>query len=178
MDRSLAWTIASFCLLISVGAQAADEGYRIGPLEIARSGVDRLALGLGAFDFPHDENPSFAANPEYRFGQRLFGIGSALGLDVNTDGGLYGYLGLHADIAIGRTVLTPMLAAGGYRQGDSLDLGGVFQFRSALGVAWEFDNAVRLGVRITHLSNADIYDENPGVEELFATLSVPFYPGF
>lgn len=178
MGRWVAWTTASFCLLVSGGAQAANESYRLGPLEVARSGPDRPVLGVGAYDFPHDEDPSFAANPEYRFGERLFGIAPALGLDVNADGGLYGYLGLHADIAIGRIVITPMLAAGGYRQGDSLDLGGVFQFREALGVAYEFDNAIRLGVRITHLSNADIYDANPGVEELFATLSVPFDPGF
>lgn len=184
MDRWVARIMASVCLLApacgDAAAQAAGAGYRLGPLEIRKSGPDRLFFGLGAFDFNQDQKgkTSFAANPEYRFGRKLFGIGPALGLDVNADRGLYGYLGLYADLAFGPVVVTPLAAAGAYREGDSFDLGGVFEFRTSLDVACEFDNRTRLGVRIAHLSNADINDDNPGVEELFATFSIPLPPLF
>lgn len=184
MHRRFVRAMAPLCLLAlacgDAAAQAAGESCRLGPLEIETGGQDRLFFGIGAYDFNQDQEgrTSLAANAEYRFGQRLFGIGPALGLDVNTDGAIYGYLGLHADLALGRTVITPMLAAGGYRRGDSVDLGGVFEFRSALGIAYELDSAIRLGLRITHLSNAGIYGSNPGIEELFATVSVPLDAAF
>jgi len=177
--RRTAWVTSPLLLLALLGGEAAAqsndrEGYRFGPLEVAGSGPGRTMLAFGAYDFVADQDPSFAFNWEYQFGRKLLGIGPGLGLDVNADGGLYGYFGLYADIAIGPAVVTPMLAAGGYREGESIDLGGIFQFRSALGVAYEFDDASRLGLRVTHISNAGIHDDNPGVEELFLTFSVPF----
>jgi len=181
--RRTAWVTSPLLLLALLGGEAAAqsndrEGYRFGPLEVAGSGPGRTMLAFGAYDFVADQDPSFAFNWEYQFGRKLLGIGPGLGLDVNADGGLYGYLGLYADLEIGRTVITPLAAAGGYREGDSFDLGGVFEFRTSVDVAYEFENRSRLGVRIAHISNAGINDDNPGVEELFATFSIPLPPLF
>jgi len=176
--RQTAWA-SWFCVLAVVCGEAAaqtgdGEGYRLGPLEVRGSGSGRTVLAFGAYDFVDDEDPSFAFNWEYRVGHKLLAIGPALGIDVNADAALFGYLGLYGDIAIGPVVVTPVLAAGGYREGESIDLGGVFQFRSALDITYEFEDASRLGLRISHISNAGIHDDNPGVEELFLTFSVPF----
>lgn len=153
--------------------EAASDPYILGPFEIERNGPDSVFLGVGAYEPLTEQKSSFAANPEYRFGRKLFVLGPALGLVVNADGGLYGYAGVYADIAIGPAFVTPQLAVGGYRQGDSLDLGGVLQFREALDVAYGFANGIRVGVRIAHISNAGIHDANPGVEEAYLGIAFP-----
>jgi hypothetical protein len=66
------------------------------------------------------------------------------------------------------------LGPGGYVQGHSKDLGGIFQFRTELWVAYQFDGGARLGARIAHLSNAGIHHSNPGEEELLVTYAPPF----
>jgi hypothetical protein len=48
--------------------------------------------------------------------------------------------------------------------GNGKDLGGPFQFTSHLGVAWAPADALVLGLRVQHTSNASLYDENPGVD--------------
>lgn len=69
---------------------------------------------------------------------------------------------------------TPFLGLGGYSEGDDTDLGGVFQFRASLNLAYQFHDGSRFGVRFAHISNAGIHDRNPGEEELLLTYSIPF----
>jgi hypothetical protein len=118
-----------------IGTAAADDGAgafaRIGPLVVHGRGADLLHVGLGAFDV-FDDHTAAASEIQYRFGRKLWFIGPAVGLVGNTDGGLYGYVGLYADVSIGRLHLTPGLALGGYGEGsDSKALGGIFQFRQS-----------------------------------------------
>ena len=148
-----------------------------GPVAVLASGEDHLEVGLGAFDVL-DDDPSYLGSLEYRFGRKVAFIGPALGLLANSDGGVYGYLGLYLDLAVGPVQVTPMLAAGGYREGSSEDLGGVFQFRQSLVLAWQFDNGHRLGLKVAHISNANINDANPGSEDLMVTYAVPLGPLF
>ena len=49
----------------------------------------------------------------------------------------------------------------------------MLEFRSGIEVAWRFDNRSRLGVEFTHISNAGIYDRNPGTETLTVNYSIP-----
>jgi hypothetical protein len=65
---------------------------------------------------------------------------------------------------------------GGYRKGNSTDLGGVFQFRQSIDLSYRFDNGHRLGVRAAHISNADIQERNPGEEEILLTYSITLGP--
>ena len=148
-----------------------------GPVALLDSGEDILTIGLGAYEAV-DQNTSFAGSLEYRFGRKLFGIGPALGLIANVDGGLYGYFALYADLAIGPLVITPALGVGGSRTGESVDLGGTFAFREQLEVAWRFAQGYRLGVRIGHISNANIYEANPGEEDVMVTFGLPLGPVF
>ena len=71
-------------------------------------------------------------------------------------------------------VLQPNAAFVGYHKGNGKDLGGEFQFRTGGEIAWRFDDWSRLAIAFHHISNAGIYDDNPGTELLVLTYSVPF----
>ena len=147
---------------------------RLGPVVVHGNEADNLLLGAGVFDLRH--HASAAGTIEYRFGRKVFVVGPTLGLMANTDGALFGYVGAYGDLSYKKLYITPQLAMGGYHQGSSQDLGGVFQFREALDIAWRFDNGHRVGIRAAHISNADIHDINPGEEEVFLTYSLPLGP--
>jgi hypothetical protein len=171
--------LAMGVLAITSSAVRADEPTttafaHLGPVVVHGNEADNLLLGAGAFDLRH--HPSAAGTVEYRFGRKVFVVGLTLGLVANTDGGLLGYVGAYGDLSYKKLYVTPQLAMGGYHQGGSQDLGGVFQFRESLDIAWRFDNGHRLGIRAAHISNASIYAINPGEEELLLIYSVPLGP--
>lgn len=142
-------------------------------------GNDRhyIEIGVGIYDLLTEEagsKRSLGGSLELRIGDKLGFIGPAVGAVFNADGGVYGYGGIYMDVKFGDFVLTPQAAIGAYHQGDSSDLGGVFQFRIGAGLTYMFDNGVRLGISFAHISNAGIYEDNGGVEELYLIASFPF----
>lgn len=138
-------------------------------------GPSHVDLGAGVFNLGHGHGESGSAmgRLEFRLGRKLLRVGPMAGIMANSQGGVYGYGGLYADIALDRWVLTPTAAVGGYSRGSSKDLGGGFQFRIGAELAYRFDNDIRLGVGFAHISNAGIHDRNPGENELMVTLAVP-----
>ena len=56
---------------------------------------------------------------------------------------------------------------------DGPDIGGVFHFRSALGLGYEFDNGASVFASYDHRSNADTLPLNPGLETISIRFSVP-----
>jgi hypothetical protein len=171
-------------LAFSASAPGQEAVHQIGPVNVLGPGPDRLVTGLGAFNIgpttghgPHAHSTPPMAEFEYRFGWKpdFLGkaIGPAAGVLANTEGGVYGYVGVYADLPVGNFVITPLAGAGGYHEGDGKDLGGVFQFRLAFNAAYEFSGGTRLGVRFGHLSNAAIHAENPGENEILLVLDVP-----
>lgn len=165
------WTaLTSWTLALVVAA-----GLAFGVTSPARAQEepDFLAVSAGGFDVNDDET-SAEFRAEYRSNLRLWRIAPFLGGSVNTDGGFYGYAGLGMDIYFGRSiVLTPSAAFVAYEKGESKDLGGFFNFRTGAEIAWRFDDWSRLGVAFHHISNAGIYDANPGTELLVLTYSIP-----
>jgi len=117
---------------------------------------------------------SAAGRVEFRVGHKIYGIGPALGFLANTDGGAYGYRAVYADLKYHDLVLTPLAGLGAYQEGDGSDLGGVFQFRLALGVSYQFADKSRAGLTLAHVSNAGIHDDNPGEDEIYLTYALPF----
>jgi hypothetical protein len=107
---------------------------------------------------------------EYRSGHKVFFAGPLVGILSNTDGGTFGYGGLFFDFALGPLRLAPMFSAGGYRRGESKDLGGIFEFQTGVNVAYEFEQRLRVGLDINHISNANIHYRNPGVELVLVSL--------
>lgn len=143
---------------------------------------DQLTLGMGAFDVPGIDYLSAEGSLTYRFAPRLFadefgsmfhGVGPQIGLKANTDGGVYGYGGMFLDIRpTDNIVIWPSAGAGGYRQGNSIDLGGTFQFHLEVFGGYRVAPGHMLGVSFQHVSNANIHRHNPGVNSYFLTYTV------
>ncbi|BAW80467.1 lipid A 3-O-deacylase-like protein [Candidatus Nitrosoglobus terrae] len=135
-----------------------------------------LGFGVGSFDTDHSEM-SAAGTIEFRYGKKLFNaIGPLIGIMGNTDGGFFGYGGIYGDIRFWNFAITPFFSVGGYDQGGSKNLGGIFNFREGITFAYERDNGDRIGIRYNHISSAGINKQNPGENELLVTydIALPF----
>lgn len=84
--------------------------------------------------------------------------------EATTDGSAYGLLGLQADLQFHHVYLTPSFGAGAYWSGDGKNMGSPLEFRSQVEIGYEFDNQARTGLALSHISNANISDTNPGSE--------------
>lgn len=156
----------------SAAAAAAETG-----IHLLGDGPNYLELGVGSFDFLK-EHPSsrrsVGGSVELRGGRKLWYLGPAAGVVFNADGGVFAYGGIYTDVKWGPVVLTPQAGIGGYRQGDSADLGGLFQFRVGAGLSYAFDNGWRVGISFAHISNANLHEINGGAEELYLVVALPF----
>lgn len=143
----------------------------------AAQATEYLSINTGQFEVLRDNDyDAWQFGAEYRFEQVMYGIRPIVGGFATTDGSLYGYAGLNWDIALipNRLFLIPNFAVGAYSDGDDgKDLGGVLEFRSGIELAYQFENQHQLGVALNHLSNASIYDRNPGEESLLVVYSIP-----
>lgn len=164
--------ISITCIPIALADQAQSAAVNFGGIQLLADEASYFGFQAGAFDF-NDDDRSAVIYAEYRSGKKLFFIGPAAGIMVNADGGVFGYGGIYADFKYRNWILTPLVSIGGYAQRGSKDLGGIFQFRSSITLAYQFDQGARLGVRLAHISNAHIYPNNPGENELLLTYSFP-----
>lgn len=132
-----------------------------------------VSLSAGVFDID-DQAETAHFGLEYRGMPFYHGLLPIAGVAANVDGGLYGYAGLNWDITVHPNwIVTPTFAVAAYEEGSSRDLGGVLEFRSGIELDYRFENQHRVGLAVHHLSNAGIYDRNPGTETVMVTYSVP-----
>ena len=132
-----------------------------------------LAISAGYFDI-NDDYDAFEGRLEYRHDKKFWIFKPFVGVMATSDEAVHGYAGVLVDIYFGRRwVLTPSFAPGLYRDGDGKDLGGTVQFRSQLEFSYRFDDRSRLGISVNHISNASIYDSNPGTESVAITYAIP-----
>jgi hypothetical protein len=136
---------------------------------------DFLSFGGGYFDWNRQKSPAAEFRLEYRSDQKLWGFKPLGGLMATSNGAIYAYAGVGIDVFFGRRfVVTPSFAPGYYHKGNSLELGHELEFRSQIEFAYRFDDRSRLGVAVSHMSNASIGDTNPGTESAIFYYSVPF----
>jgi hypothetical protein len=139
----------------------------------------RLALGAGAFDITpsssrRDGGTAAEFRGEYRFGDVLWFISPFIGAMGTSDAAFYGYGGFGIDINFGpNIVLTPSVAGGYFARGSGTNLGSWWEFRSGAELAWRFENRSRLGVSVTHMSNAGLTRRNPGANSVVLIYSLP-----
>ena len=69
--------------------------------------------------------------------------------------------------------LRPGFAVSVFDEGDGKDLGGPIEFRSSLEVSYRVRPRLRVGLIVYHLSNAGIYDLNPGSNSVVLALGFP-----
>lgn len=134
-----------------------------------------LVLGAGVFGLKTHDQHDLIVDVEWRGRPfaKLFGVYSVGGVAVTDEGGLYGRLGFGRDFALGtnwRIAITT--ATGAYEKGDGKDLGHTLEFRSAIEVSRTLGR-FEVGLQVSHLSNASISEDNPGVEIALVTLRIP-----
>lgn len=138
-----------------------------------------FALSAGAFDLGEGAStglvgaqarwPSFSL----QLGDLRLPVEPVLGVDLTGDDAVYGYVSFRFDLSRAladwrweRWRAVPFTGVGVYDRGDGKDLGGTVEFRSGLEISRRVGRAGWLGLAYTHLSNAGIYDLNPGEESL------------
>jgi len=133
-----------------------------------------LALGLGYYDIHQQDETAADLRLEFRADLALWIFRPWLGVEVTSDGAVYGLGGFLADIPLGpRLRLTPSLGAGAYYNGDGKDLGHAVQFRSQIELGYRFQDGQRLALAFSHISNASLSSQNPGTEILTLYYMVP-----
>jgi len=156
------WGTASACLLLAASARAEEGDPAL------------LALGLGYYDVNLRDDEAADFRVEYRSDLALWVIKPWAGLEVTSDGAVYGLGGLLADIALGPSVrLTPSFGAGLYHDGGGKDLGHTVEFRSQIELAYRFEGGWNLGLAFGHISNASLGKDNPGTEILTLYTMIP-----
>lgn len=134
-----------------------------------------LDVNVGLVNLRKAERPvRVGVNYRFRPVDPVAQVIPTLGMAVADNGAAFGHFELLRDFWISsHWVLTPSLGIGGFVGKDDFDLGGVFEFREGIELAWRFDNDSRVGLRAFHLSNAGIHDRNPGTEALVLSYEVP-----
>jgi lipid A 3-O-deacylase len=132
-----------------------------------------LTFGTGVYDF-HEAKQALEFRVEYHPDWKFAGLRPFVGLSGTTKGSVYSYFGLLARIRITDWfTLVPSAAAGAYEKGNAKDLGCPLEFRTGGEISFRVYDGFRLGIAFHHISNASIGTENPGMELLVATYSVP-----
>ncbi len=132
-----------------------------------------LTVGPGIFDVFDNETAGYFRF-EYRSDLKLLIVKPLVGVSFSTDGAIFGYGGFNIDLYFGRRwVFSPGFAVGAFDEGDGKDLGNTVEFRSGAELAYRFNNRVRLGLALHHISNSSLSDRNPGTEVLVLTYSIP-----
>lgn len=135
-----------------------------------------LTLGVGWFDMLQREDQAADIRLEYRSDLALWFVKPWVGMELTSDGALYGIGGILLDFTLGdHFYFSPSVGVGAYADGGGRDLGSTVEFRSQAELGYRFDNQARLGVAFGHISNASISDRNPGAEILTLYYSIPFF---
>lgn len=135
----------------------------------ARAAEPWLAASAGRFNISKT-GKRLEAGVELRFPTDWYGLEIAAGVAGTEDGNLWAYGGLRRDFELeSRWRLTPGFAIALYDEGDGKDLGGAVEFRSSVELAYLLTARSRVGLTLYHLSNAGLYDRNPGSNSLIAT---------
>ncbi|HKK18792.1 MAG TPA: acyloxyacyl hydrolase [Opitutales bacterium] len=165
MTSNLKYLLISLLPLFAISSQAgdfewSDLGLRVGI--DAENRVDVKSYELIAIL----ESPwSWSANDHFEIDLGFeFGLGA---LDGEGETGLLAHVGPSLEFEFGDFPLEFIISSGpallSEHEFDNLDLGGSFQFMSAVGFDFEVSEEWTLGYRWLHISNAGLHDENPGM---------------
>jgi lipid A 3-O-deacylase len=147
---------------------------RVRAEDAPRPHAGSFSVGLGTFNTGHSRT-SDGFGLEYRLTSRAwrpretgaFSLYPAFGITGSSKDALLAYAGLRSDLDItSRWRLTPGFAVGLYQGNGDIDLGGPVEFRSSLDISRALARGPRLGIELYHVSNARLYDRNPGINAL------------
>ena len=152
-------------------------------------------FGLGIYDVKFDgseKNQAADFRYEYRSDKSLLDIGPKednffflkpfVGAEFTNDSASYILTGIYFEDNLGELIegqkskyfFTPSFGAGIYDDGSGKKLGNDLQFRTSLEVSYELKNKSRIALSLSHISNANLGDKNPGVEILSFSYQIPY----
>ena len=152
-------------------------------------------FGFGIYDIKFDgseKNQATDFRYEYRSDKSLLDIGPEednffflkpfFGLEFTNDTASYFLTGIYFEDNVGELLegneskfyFTPSFGVGIYDDGSGKKLGNDLQFRTSLEVSYELKNKNRIGISLSHISNANLGDKNPGVEILSFSYHIPY----
>ena len=152
-------------------------------------------FGLGIYDIKFDgseKNQATDFRYEYRSDNSLLDIGPEednffflkpfFGVEFTNDSASYFLTGIYFEDNVGELLegneskfyFTPSFGAGIYDDGSGKKLGNDLQFRTSFEVSYELKNKNRIGISLSHISNANLGDKNPGVEILSFSYHIPY----
>jgi hypothetical protein len=140
----------------------------------------RFELGVGAFDITpssshKDSKTAGEFRGEYHFRDTFYFIAPYVGAMVTTDGAFHGLFGLTFDVNFSPNwVLTPTAGMGYFERGSGTNLGSWWEFRTGAELAYRMADYSRIGVAVTHTSNAGLTKRNPGEQSVVLTYSIPW----
>ena len=157
-----------FSLLIGAGSTLGSKMARA-------DDPDFLSVGAGWFDWNREKDVGGEFRLEYRSDHKWWIFKPFLMAAATNHKMSFLGMGVLVDIHLGRRlVLTPSFAPTWWRgETEGLDLGYPLEFRSQMELAYRFNDRSRLGVAISHYSNASLGDSNPGTETLSVYYSIP-----
>jgi hypothetical protein len=96
------------------------------------------------------------------------------GLLTSSSGGAYVYSGVVVELPLPLGFqLSPGFAPGVVLASGDRDLGSPIEFRSSIELSFAPMDLVRVGLGLSHISNAGLTRHNPGVEVLAFSIAIP-----
>ena len=144
-------------------------------------------FGFGYYDVKFNgssNNEAWDYRYERRFDYSLYEIGPSsyeffnikpfAGIEGTSDSAYFLIAGVYLEDNIGTLltgessnfIFTPSFGTGYYKDGDGKKLGNSIEFRTTLEISYQLKNNNRVGLSLGHISNANLGDNNPGVEIL------------
>ena len=135
-----------------------------------------ISFGGGSYDWNRKKDEGTEFRVEYRHDEKFLGaLKPFVAVAATTTDSYFAGAGVLMDIYLGRRlVLTPSFAPHFYSGGNTkLDLDYAIEFRSQLELAYRMDDRSRIGIAVSHYSNASLGKTNPGTESAILYYSMP-----
>jgi hypothetical protein len=162
-------TIAILVILVSFGL---DKG---NAQRVQRAYAFKVCSGL--YDVRR-ENPPNLRQIEFALGSSTPYFRPFVGLLSSAVEDVYVFIGNSLQERIlGKIFVDVNFAAGYYSKGRGTPLGHPLEFRSGIGLGWEWENGSQVAATFFHISNGGISKSNPGLESLVVSYSF-LVPGF
>ena len=166
--KRLALLIALICAIFMTSSERVAAQVALNETPAVISG------GVGWYDIYLQDDQAVDFRLEYRHGDDFLFLKPWGGVEVTTDGSVWGGVGVLLDITFfDSVVLTGSFAPGLWSRGSGKDLGHVVEFRSQIELGYQFEGKSRLSLAFSHTSNANLDDVNPGVEVLTLYYHLP-----
>ena len=163
--------------------------------KIFSQGYDVFSVGVYDFELDEDLQGNYLTSDfryEKRLNKTLLNIGPEednffylkpfYGIEITGDSAYYLLSGVYLEDNLGEVMIgrennwnfTPSFGVGYYDDGNGKKLGNKVEFRTTLEFSYQLVNKDRIGISLSHISNAYRGNKNPGAEVISISYQKPF----